>query len=159
MKFGIQKFLNPADSNDSGYLKLSIRPREGMRRGTQSNAGHSVTYQLADCSDRIYLDFSYGGSVDFESFSTSTEEVKRMKRSMNKRRRKMQLFVDAINKFADKYFEAMDEDEAVMDDYLAKVKGVEGARKRAKAEAEKKARNARYVKANELYRRTVDGTA
>ena len=120
MKFGIQKFLNPVDSPDSGFIKLSIVPRN--QRGYDKSfkaIGHSVTYQLADCGERIFLEFGWGGIFNVEHYNSDLTEPLSTLRA---KRKKMAGFVDAINKFADRYNAALDADEAAMLEYIRKQK-------------------------------------
>jgi hypothetical protein len=120
MKFGIQRFLNPVDSTDSGFMKLSLVPRSKREYDKDYKAiGHSVTYQLADCGERIFLEFGWGGIFDIRTYSSNMTEYLSTLRA---KRKKMQGMVDAINKFADKYYAALDADEAAMLDYIEKQK-------------------------------------
>lgn len=120
MKFGIQRFLNPVDSPDSGFMKLSIRPRSKSGYGSDYKAiGHSVTFQLADCGERIFLEFGFGGIFNVKEFNTEAAESLA---SMRAKRKKMLGFVEAINKFSNKYLEALDKDEAALLEYIEKQK-------------------------------------
>lgn len=132
MKFGIQRFLNPVDSSDSGFMKLSLRPRDhGMRRPKSKEIryiGHSVTYQLADCGERIYLEFSYGDYVNIKNYSTDTDAVKEQLSDLRGKRKKMKGMMDAMNRFADRYYQALDTDEAALLQYLEDKKAYEEAK-------------------------------
>lgn len=120
MKYGLQRFLNPPDSPDSGFMKLSIKPREKHGYDKSYKAiGHSVTYQLADCGERIFLEFGFGGIFNVETYSTDAAETLT---SMRAKRKKMVGFVEAINKFAEKYLAALDKDEVALLEYIEKQK-------------------------------------
>lgn len=120
MKFGVQRFLNPVDSADSGFMKLSLKPRS--KRGYDKSykaIGHSVTYQLADCGERIFLEFGYGGIFNIQTYA---DDITEHLATLRAKRKKMQGMMDALNKFADKYYAALDADEAAMLDYIQKQK-------------------------------------
>lgn len=51
-KWAKQGFLNPADSNDDGWYKFSIRPKMSKK-----SIGMSIQYIISDCSNKIYLEF------------------------------------------------------------------------------------------------------
>ena len=130
MRFGIQKFLNPSSSSDSGYVKFSILPRS--RRGDQKRwivTGHSVTWQMADCSEKIYLDFGYGINLDGLEYRTPIEDAKRGLTEIKDRRKKMKVFLDAVNRAGQAYLSALDEDEAKINKYIDDKRAVDKERK------------------------------
>lgn len=140
MRFGIQRFLNPVDSADSGYVKLSIRPKSDDYNLDEGyvNAGHSVTWQVADCSEKVYLEFSYGGRLDFGHFQHTIKNVRSMLSDIKKKRAKMKRFLDAVNKVGNKYLEALDADEALMLEYIKKKREFDAKRKADNAKEEKR---------------------
>jgi len=74
---------------------------------------------LADCGDRIFLEFGFGGIFDVDEYKTDATETLA---SLRAKRKKMAGMVAAINKFADKYNEALDKDEALLLEYIQKQK-------------------------------------
>lgn len=129
MRFGRQTFLNPPSSDDSGYVKFSIRPREAYRdrasRKRYTPAGHQVTWQIADCNEKIFLEFGYGGMLDTQHYATEEHEVREMLTKIKARRAKMRKFVKAVTDAAEVYFKALDHDEQTMLDYLDNKKSYE----------------------------------
>lgn len=118
-KWSKQGFLNGADSNDSGWFKFSIRPRTDDYG--DSHRGFSVVCKIADCSEQIHLDFAPESLyVDAYGRPDSLKRAARVKTSIANRRKKIALFAAAVQTFADKYNEALDEYEAEVDAAIQK---------------------------------------
>ena len=117
MKWGRQAFLNPASSEDSGWYKFSIRPRRsGRTKASLKNLGHSITFQIADCSNKIYLDMDWSGLYyahlkDEELHTVSLSHVDEGLEDIKERRVKVRKFAEAIRQAAEKIEEALDLDE------------------------------------------------
>lgn len=106
-----QGFLNPADSEDSGYFKFSLKKKD-ERPGRVT-----VMYRLADCSSNIELDFSVWGlsKPDDDDAPQKASEIIKM---LEERRKKMRKFADAVAAFAEKYDEALDLARADLEEHL-----------------------------------------
>lgn len=96
-KWGKQGFLNPADSNDDGWFKFSIRPSKG-------SPGFSDYFVISDCSNKIYLEFN----VDHFGPNSSTTDLKARLAQIKVRKRKIATFRNAIIQACDKFDEALD---------------------------------------------------
>jgi|SRR6476469_4488408 len=125
MKFGIQKFLNPVHSQDSGYIKFSVRPNgDGEEVDKARYFGHTVLWQMADCSEYIKLDFDGWHFYHFnDKGPPSKSRLNESLSTIKDRRKKLHLFVDSVNKMADKVFQAMDQDEATFKKMLEETDG------------------------------------
>lgn len=99
MKWGIQKFLNDVDSDDDGWFKFSIRPYGNKQKGT--GFGYNVLCTIGDCNTRIRLDFEPESLYNFK-------DKKKVLADIKVRRKKIKLFRDAVNAFADKVLEMLD---------------------------------------------------
>ena len=120
MKFGVQTFLNPVDSVDSGYIKFSIMPNGYGEAERKKYFGHTITWQIADCSKKVYLEFDGWHGYDHSGKGLSKHSVRSRLKTLRGRRKKLQLFVDSVNSMAEKVFQAMDEDEAFFQAVLDK---------------------------------------
>lgn len=128
MRWGIQGFLNDVDSEDSGWYKFSVLPRSTSRRNKKSkyDFGHSVTFQIADCSQKIYLDMDWNGlyfshlsednlhQVDLPTIDSALKKLKQ-------RRKKIAKFVDAVNRAGEKIAEMLDSDYDAVLEFREKV--------------------------------------
>jgi hypothetical protein len=94
-----QGFLNPADSEDSGSYKFSLKKKDEIPGRV------TAIYRLADCSQHIELDFSVYGLSDPEN--ASTEKIQNHIKVIEQRRAKMQKFAKAVAEFANKYDDAL----------------------------------------------------
>jgi hypothetical protein len=96
-KWSKQGFLNPADSNDDGWYKFSIRPKK-----TKWNLGLGIQYIISDCSNKIYLEFepNYVQLSD-DGGMTKPEEYKAVNQSVADRVKKNRDFAAAVAKAAE----------------------------------------------------------
>ena len=109
-KWGRQAFLNPADSNDDGWYKFSIRPRAKGRGVYGGTIGFGVQYIISDCSNKIYLEFEPDNvSVEGDGACYSIPDARAALRSSKVRRKKIQDFAAAVAASAEKIIEALDE--------------------------------------------------
>jgi hypothetical protein len=77
-KWSKQAFLNPADSNDDGWYKFSVRPSKHLK-----SIGLSIQYIISDCSNKIYLEFgpdsiaieSDGGAKDISYAQDALKDI------------------------------------------------------------------------------------
>ena len=106
-KFGIQKFLNSVDSPDSGWVKFSvIKSRKTLGRVTTRTI-------IADCSQQIELEFDLYG-IDTERLSPSKIEEKIIESfaHIKERRKKVETFRGAVNRYCDALLVAYKEAES-----------------------------------------------
>lgn len=96
-KWAKQGFLNPADSNDDGWFKFSIRP-------SKASPEFSDCFIISDCSNKIYLEFN----IDHFSPKSSTNDLKARLAQIKVRKRKISTFRNAIVQACDKFDEALD---------------------------------------------------
>lgn len=94
-KWSKQGFLNPADSNDDGWFKFSVRPRHGK---ADSSLGLGIQFIISDCSNKIYLEFEpnnvfIGPTGKLES---RPDQIVRALQSIKERRKKIRLFAKAV---------------------------------------------------------------
>lgn len=94
-KWSKQGFLNPASSNDDGWYKFSIRPGEIERV-----IGFNVQYIIADCGNKIYLEFDpiniyldANGGLDTK---TNKAFAKKAIKDANERIKKIRKFTEAV---------------------------------------------------------------
>jgi hypothetical protein len=105
-KWSKQGFLNPADSNDDGWYKFSIRPKVSGR----NSLGLSIQYIISDCSNKIYLEFEPDYiSTNSDGTPYSIEDAKRALKSVEVRRKKIRDFAAAVALSAEKIEGALDE--------------------------------------------------
>jgi hypothetical protein len=109
--YGRQGFLNPADSEDSGYFKFSLKKRD------EKPGRVTVVYRIADCSQNIELDFSVWG-LNKPDEDDAPEKASDIIKMLEARRKKMRKFADAVATFAAKYDEALDLARADLEEYL-----------------------------------------
>jgi len=125
MKWGTQGFLNDVDSEDSGWYKFSIRSRrEGRKKANSKDFGHSITFQIADCSQKIYLDMHWSGLFYSHMNDISRIELGPIDEALSNiraRRKKIKKFAAAVAKAAVKIEESLDIDEAEVLEFRAKV--------------------------------------
>lgn len=105
-KWAKQGFLNPADSNDDGWYKFSIRPKK-----TRWSIGMSIQYILSDCSNKIYLEFepTYIALDDEDGGAKDVESAKSVLDSIKVRRKKNNDFAAAVAKAAEMINQNLDE--------------------------------------------------
>lgn len=108
--WSLQKFLNPASSNDDGWFKFSIRPNSDSRRRKGPARRHpSIQFIISDCSNKIYLEFEPETIyLDGDELISKTSK-KRTLDSIKARRKKIHLFADSIETARWKIVEALDE--------------------------------------------------
>ncbi len=92
--WGIQKFLNPVGHNDDGYFKFSIRFKKKTKRP-------DIYCKIADCSGAIYLEFG----PELNDYGTPQDRLVDIK----ERKKKINLFADAIEDFRSHAIKAFDE--------------------------------------------------
>ena len=121
-KWSKQSFLNPADSNDDGWFKFSIRPKPFKKNPRGSYAGVDIQFIVSDCSNKIYLEFAPRNvSINEAGFITETpENVQRVLQSIKNRRKKIDLFANAVRDFQTNAHANLDAFEADIMDRLNK---------------------------------------
>lgn len=111
-KWAKQGFLNPADSNDDGWYKFSIRPKNETYSGGGS-IGCSIQYIISDCSNKIYLEFEPNYiTLRHDGGANSIVDAKRSLKSVAVRRKKIRDFAKAVAQSAEKIEQALDAHEA-----------------------------------------------
>jgi len=104
-KWSKQGFLNPADSNDDGWYKFSIRPKK-----SKSSVELDIQYIISDCSNKIYLEFEPDCILlEDNGGMRSPERYTAVMKSIEARRKKNRLFADAVAKAAEQIEKALDE--------------------------------------------------
>lgn len=95
--WGSQEFLNPTDSSDNGFFKMSTRPRDYA-----DEFGFSAKTLIADCDGTITLDFgvySYVNTTQEES--TFERNAGRTRKLIAERREKIRMLLESLNGFAE----------------------------------------------------------
>jgi len=118
-KWSKQGFFNDADSNDSGFYKFSIRPRDNEWR---NEIGFSTIFKMADCSERINLEF--GPPSVYVRPDGGVERLGEAKRALTKlkaRRKKVKILREAINMYCDKIEEFFDQYEEEVNKAIEKT--------------------------------------
>lgn len=111
-KWARQGFLNPADSNDDGWYKFSIRPKSETYSGGGS-LGFSIQYIISDCSNKIYLEFEPNYvTLRTDGGVNSVVDARRSLKSIATRRKKIRDFAKAVAQSAEKIEQALDEHQA-----------------------------------------------
>lgn len=111
-KWSKQGFLNPADSNDDGWFKFSIRPRG---RDYRNSLGVSIQFIISDCSNKIYLEFEPENiAVNADGSAYNPADAKRVLTSIKVRRKKIRLFAEAVRAAAEKIEETLDSYEDIV---------------------------------------------
>jgi hypothetical protein len=111
-KWSKQGFLNPADSNDDGWFKFSIRPRI---KDYRNSIGVGIQYIISDCSNKIYLEFEPENiAINADGSVYNPADAKRVLASIKVRRKKIRLFAEAVSLSAEKIEETLDEYEAMV---------------------------------------------
>ena len=124
-KWSKQGFLNPADSNDDGWYKFSIRP---LGRHRNRTIGFNMQYIISDCSNKIYLEFEPDMvSINDDGSAYKVGDALDALKDIKARRKKMKDWVAAVNLAGEKLEEAMDTYEAQVLDAIDKARnqGVE----------------------------------
>lgn len=103
-KWSKQGFLNPADSNDDGWYKFSIRPKSN-----RNSLGIGIQYIISDCSNKIYLEMEPDYiSINSDGTPYNVDDAKRALKSIEVRRKKIRGFAAAVAQSAEKIEEALD---------------------------------------------------
>ena len=107
-KWAKQGFLNPADSNDDGWYKFSIRPKKN-----KWSLGLSIQYIISDCSNKAYLEFEPDYvPLDEDGGLKNDEDYRKVIKSIKARRKKINDFAAAVAKSAEMINLNLDEFEA-----------------------------------------------
>lgn len=121
-KWAKQGFLNPADSNDDGWYKFSIRPKKDKWR-----MGLGIQYIISDCSNKAYLEFE-PDQINLDGngrpHPDRVDDAKRVLVSIKTRRKKIKDFAAAVALSAEKIEEALDSYE---EQVIAVIKASEAA--------------------------------
>lgn len=113
-KWSKQGFLNPADSNDDGWYKFSIRPKKN-----KWSLGLGIQYIISDCSNKIYLEFEPDYvPLDNDGGIKDTSEYKKAVESVKARRKKNRDFVAAVVKAGEMIEQNLSEFEDALNDAL-----------------------------------------
>lgn len=118
-KWSKQGFLNPADSNDDGWFKFSIRP---YHLSPGKRLGFGVQYIISDCSNKIYLEFGpdsvqVGKDGRIDDKATNVENALQ---SIKERRKKIRSFSSAVAKVCAMIEENLDDYERQIMELLNK---------------------------------------
>lgn len=109
-KWSKQGFLNPADSNDDGWYKFSIRPKK-----YKNTLAVGIQYIISDCSNKIYLEFEPDNvALNTDGSAYNVNDAREALASVKTRRKKIRDFAAAVAKSAEMI-------ELVLDEYEAKV--------------------------------------
>lgn len=96
--WGAQHFLNPADSADSGFFRISVRDNR-----YEGEIGFVATLMVADCEERVHLSFGISSWVD--STQEPDDELKqnlaRARKQISERRKKIEMLLSSLSEFAD----------------------------------------------------------
>lgn len=99
-KWGVQKFFNPPEHDDSGFIVGYVEPERSDRW-----TGFESTLTVADCERRVHLNFS----PESYTLPLSPQVIDTVKDSIRDRRQKAKVLRKAVNKFCDKFEESLDE--------------------------------------------------
>lgn len=110
-KWGIQRFFNAPDSEDSGFMSAYVKPLNNKEA-----LGFSTNLTIADCSRRISLEFEpYDVYPDRKTGEFSESVIAEAYNFLKARRKKIKVFRDAMNRYCDAIEKAYDEYQKELD--------------------------------------------
>lgn len=112
--WGMQGFLNGVDSEDDGWFKFSIKKREDASGKPFKSPVYSIYCRIADCSKSVNLEF--GPDIYGDNSIKGMGNWQFAKKQVAARRAKVKKFRDAVDKFAERVLESLDETEAWLDE-------------------------------------------
>lgn len=115
--WGKQGFLNAPDDDDSGWYKFSVRPSK--RAG---DIGYSYVFYLADCHEKISLDFWTTKSPRGEDGEYKKSHLLETRDDVKKRLKKVRLLREAVIAAMDKFEEALLDTDKQVQEELDKIK-------------------------------------